>query len=315
MRRFGLHSLAIKAVFTVVLAPTVAHAAPAPVQGPAPPQPTVALGTTAFMDADGGPGTLVQIMTSGSTADRVYDASGDRVPVDFRQRAEGAIFHVAYISKIKVLGGYLGGEVLQPIAHVNLRAPGLRESTTGIGDTTVGMVLQYPRLTLLGRPLSVRLDLDVAAPTGSYERADNVNVGNKLWQVSPYVAWTWRVSERWELSNRINYNWSSVGHRPPLATQLKSWQPGDQLAVNLSASYAVAENWRVGIGGYTLQQLSDSKADGVRLANTRQSVFAAGPSIRWGRGKTALIASAYKEFGAENRSEGYQGVVRIMRVY
>jgi len=306
-------SRVITAVLAHALAQTVSHAAPA--TPPAPPQPAVGLGTTTFLDAEGGVGTLVQVLGSGYKATRVNDAAGEETLVDFRQHAEVALIHVAHTSNVKLLGAYLGSEVLLPLAHVSLRAGDLRESTTGIGDATVGMYLQWQKLALFGRPLSARLDLDIATPTGAYNRDRNVNLGNKLWQVSPYLAWTLRLSERWEISNRINYNWSSVSHRPPFATSHETWQPGDQIAVNLSASYAITERWRVGIGGYTLQQLRDSRTDGARLPDSRQSVFGAGPSARWNFGRTTMIASAYKEFEAQNRSEGYLGVLRLMRVY
>jgi hypothetical protein len=303
----------LKVLLAIAFIKSPAHAIPG--TPPAPPQPMAGLGTTTMLDAEGGVGAMFQVLGTAYRATCVNDASGHEAPVDFEQNAEVALLHFVYTSNVKLLGAYVGGEVLLPVAHVSLRADELRDSTTGVGDAIVGLFFQWQNLTLFDRPFSARLDLNIVAPTGSYDRDEIVNLGNNVWQISPYLATTLRVSARWEISNRINYSWSSVSHRPPNATMHDSAQPGDQLAVNLSASYAVAENWRVGISTYMLQQLSDSKTDGARLRDSRQSVLGLGTSARWSHGRTMLIVSAHKEFEAENRSEGYQGVLRMMRIF
>lgn len=313
MRRLALStSLVVTALLTIAFTQTIEAAPGTP---PAPPQPMVGLGTTTMLDAEGGVGSLFQVLGTGYHATRVNDASGDKAPVDFRQDAQSVLLHYVYTSNLKLLGANLGGEVILPVAHVNLHVGALRDSTSGVGDTILGLVLQWQQLTLFDRPFSARFDLNVVAPTGSFDRDEAVNLGNKLWQISPYIATTLRVTERWEISNRINYNLSSVSHRQPYATLHESAQPGDQLAVNLSTSYAINETWRIGIGSYMLQQLSDSKTDGARIRGSRQSVFGVGPSVRFSHGRTMVIASAYKEFDAQNRSEGDQGVLRLMRVF
>ena len=312
MRRLNT-SPVTKTVLTIALTQTMAHAAPG--TPPAPPQPMVGLGTTTMLDAEGGVGSLFQVLGTGYHATRINDDKGDAAPVDFRQDAQSLLLHYVYTSTLKLLGAYVGGEVILPVSHVNLRADALRDSTSGVGDAILGLVLQWQKLTLFDRPFSARFDLNVVAPTGSFDRDEAVNLGNKLWQISPYIATTLRVTERWEISNRINYNRSSVSHRQPYATLHETAQPGDQLAVNLSASYAINETWRVGVGSYLLRQLSDSRTDGARLSDSRQRVVGVGPSIRWSHGRTMVIASGYKEFDAQNRGEGNQGVLRLMRVY
>ncbi len=314
MHRPTIHtSPVIKALLIIVCTQTVAHAAPGTL--PAPPQPMVGLGTTTMLDAEGGVGSLFQVLGTAYHATRVNDASGNEVPVDFRQDAQGALLHYVYTSHFKLLGAYVGGEILLPLAHVNLHADALRDSSSGVGDAILGLVLQWQELSVFNRPFSARFDLNVVAPTGSFDRDEPVNLGNKLWQISPYIATTLRVTDRWELSNRINYNWSGVSHQPPYDTRHESAQPGEQLAVNLSASYGINETWRIGVGSYWLQQLSDSRTDGADIPDSRQRVFGAGPSARWSHGRTMVIASAYNEFEAENRSQGYQGVLRVMRVF
>jgi hypothetical protein len=314
MRHAALNSLsAIRALLIISLTQTMAHAAPG--TPPAPPQPMVGLGTTTMLDAEGGVGSLFQVLGTGYHATRVNDASGDKAPVDFKQNAQSALLHFVHTSNFKLLGAYVGGEIILPVAHVTLHADALKDSASGVGDAILGLLLQWQNLTLFNRPFSARFDLNVVAPTGSFDRDEPVNLGNKLWQISPYIATTLHVTDRWEISNRINYNWSGVSHRPPYGTQHESAQPGDQLAVNLSASYGINDTWRVGLGSYMLQQLSDSRTDDADIPDSRQRVFGVGPSARWSHGRTIVIASAYKEFEAENRGEGYQGVLRLMRIF
>jgi hypothetical protein len=64
---------------------------------------------------------------------------------------------------------------------------------------------------------------------------------------------------RWEISGRLIYDWSSPNTNPPVVLGALSAQPGDQFITNLSASYALGDHWRLGVGSYVLQQLSDSR--------------------------------------------------------
>ncbi len=153
------------------------------------------------------------------------------------------------------------------------------------------------------------------APTGEYSRDRIVNLGSNAWSISPYLALTWRFADRWEISSRTNFTWTSRSLAPPYATGLHDWQAGQQLAINLSTSYEIAANWRLGVGGYVLQQLTDSKTNGQRVVEARQGVGALGPGVSWSSGSTTLIINAYKEFGAVNRPEGYQGVLRFLTVF
>jgi len=306
-----------EAVISVMMMPSVAlgQAAPAPAPAPAPtpPLPTVALGTTTFLDAEGGPGTLLQWNSSAYVANRVNDGFRNRAPVDFSTDAEGVVLHVAHTTRTKFLGAYVGGEVLLPIARV--RSGQAIESTTGIGDPIIGAYLQWSDKRLLGRPFAARLDLGVAVPIGSYDRSELVNIGNRAWVISPYLAMTWQPIDRFEMSTRIIYNWAGKNTVPPHATNLRDWQAGEQLAVNFSGSYELSKDWRVGIGGYTQQQLSDSEVGGERILGNRQRVWGVGPGVRWRHGNTMLIFTAYKEFGAENRPQGYQGGLRIIALF
>jgi hypothetical protein len=100
------------------------------------------------------------------------------------------------------------------------------------------------------------------APTGSYSPHNAINFGQNAWQLSPYLAVTWRVTQRWEISSRLTYDWSSRNNNPSPAYGAADIQAGDQMEINMSASYAVSDNWRLGVSGYALRQLGDARIDG-----------------------------------------------------
>lgn len=282
---------------------------------PAPPQPPVDLGQTSFLDAEGRVGPLLELVGSGYGATRFNDDAGRPAGSDFHQTIGSGLIHPVYTSKITILGANLGGELLLPIAGVRNRSERMVDTGTGVGDGAAGAFLEWTKLRFLDRPLAVRFDVDVWAPIGSYRRDRAINAGSDVWQISPYLAFTWHGTDRWELSTRIIYDWSSDSNRPPSASGLSTWQPGDQLAVNLATSYALSPRWRLGIAGYALQQLHDAKADGHSIPASRQRVFAAGPGVFWKTGRTTFIGNVFREFEARNRPQGTLGLVRVLVAY
>ncbi len=110
------------------------QAAPAP----SPPLPPTGLGSTAFLDAEGGPGTLFQWNSNVYVANRVNDGAGNRAPIDFRNYAQVGILHVAHTTKFTFLGAYVGGEVLLPVANVNVGPGSVGGSSAGVGDAIFG---------------------------------------------------------------------------------------------------------------------------------------------------------------------------------
>ena len=72
---------------------------------------------------------------------------------------------------------------------------------------------------------------------------------------------------------------------------------------------------RLGISGYVLQQLTDDKINGNRIANSEERVFGIGPGLSYNQdnslAKVWITLNSYFETGAENRPEGIGVVLRI----
>jgi hypothetical protein len=57
-------------------------------------------------------------------------------------------------------------------------------------------------------------------------------------------------------------------------------QPGQAFHMNYAASYEVWENFRIGLAGYLLYQLTDDKVDGNDIGQSRERVIRLGPRAR-----------------------------------
>ena len=313
------HSWVAAGVSAFLGAFSFARAAGAPMAPPVS-QPQVDLGETSFLDGEAGQGGLLEVIGDGTTASYLTDANGSGLAGRHKLWSAGVILHPAYVSGISLLGGHLGVEGLLPFALVH---SGMGNSTAtlqgGVGDITLAPLVEWSGAHLLGRPLSVRLALQAVIPTGTYSPARTINAGQNSWQLSPYVATTLRITPRWEISSRLTYDWSSRNTRPAPAYDAGSTQAGDQLELNLSASYAAGtwagRNWRIGLAGYTLRQLDDARIGGEPVRGSRQQVFGLGPGFLSELGSATIIGTAYREFGTENRPEGFQAVLRLLQPF
>jgi hypothetical protein len=221
------------------------------------------------------------------------------------------VIHPILVANTSWLGAYPGVEVFIPFSHVyNGFAGTPSASNSGLGDITVAPFLEWSNVGPQGN-LSLRAALQFVMPSGKYRYVNPVNTGQGDWQVSPYLAATWQVSPKWEVSGRLIYDWSSAAGVSAADGGPGGWQPGDFLVLNSSASYAATTRLRVGIGSYMLRQLRSSTLDGISQPDNLERVSAAGPVARWQLGNTTILAAGYKEFGAQNRPEGFSFNVRL----
>jgi hypothetical protein len=278
--------------------------------------PPVNLGGSSFMDGVGGPGLLVREALGVFDASRFTDASGNAVPGQNTLFALTSATLVAYMPPLKVLGGSWGVEVLMPVVYAGLTTPSGSASTMGIGDITFSaLVWQAPPLLLAGRQFFQRLDLDVVAPTGEYVRTALIAAGSNLWSVNPYYAFTWLATDRIETSWRFHYLWNSTNNAPGPAYEAASIQPGQAVHVNGAASVAIVPEFRVGVAGYFLRQITDSHANGRPVPGSQEQVAALGPGVLAQVGALQFVGNVYGEFAVENRPRGVRASAVVMEVW
>lgn len=282
--------------------------------------PPMNLGETSFNDGVAFPGLLIEDAIAYYYANQMNDSQGDKKAGTNKLITVSNNFHVAYITKYKLLGGYYGIEALLPLADVDLtvNTPGgpVQDRERGFGDLTISpLILQWNDHKLFGMPYFHRFVVDITLPTGAYDQNHMVNAGSNLVTVEPYYAFTIMPIDKMEFSARLHYQWNSENDKSSNPAFSKV-QPGQVFHANYAASYEVLDinhlgKLRFGLNGYALQQLTDEKHNGASVSDTKERVFGIGPGIQLSNKGTSIYINGYFETGAENRAEGAKIQFRI----
>ncbi|MDO1583233.1 transporter [Rhizobium oryzicola] len=236
------------------------------------------------------------------------DGSGKEIPNNFHLEVETVSLAYFYMTDVELLGARLGFGGVLPLMNIsgrlNVPTPSgpfaISGSDFGLGDAAI-----MPLLLAWQAPPNffVNAGLQIQAPTGEYSASKAFNTGVNHWTITPILGATYISDGGFELSTQINVNFNTVNP----ATDYRS-------GIEYKQEFAVGQHidaWTVGVGGYAYQQISDDKGTGSRDGN-RARVFAAGPAISYFKpGMPLFTLHAYKEFGAENRPEGYNVALRL----
>jgi hypothetical protein len=275
--------------------------------------PTVNLGETNFEDAFGGPGWLLEEFPEAYVASELKDSNGNTVPGSNRVTADSTTTHVAFVSKKRVFGGSLAGEILQPLVDLDVQlANGTSSRLRGLADVTVGAGLQWAPKKIGGGVIANRVVLDVSLPTGKYSDRRPVNIGNHFVAVNPYYALTYE-RKKVEFSARFHYLWNSTNNDPFVGFGIRNMQPGQAFHVNYATSYELWKSMRLGFNGYWLQQLTDHQINGSDVHNSRERTVGLGPGIQIAGGTVWFRLNSYVETDVHNRPSGIKVTFRISK--
>ena len=276
--------------------------------------PTVNLGDTNFEDALGGPGWLLQEFPEAYVAGELKDSHGKTIPGNNRLTAYSTTTHVAFVSKKRVLGGWLSGEVLLPLVDLDVQlANGTSSRVRGLADLTVGTGLQWAPKKIGQGVLAHRVVFDFGLPTGTYNDRRPVNIGNHFVVVNPYYALTYE-RKKVEFSARLHYLWNSTNNDPFVGFGIRNMQPGQAFHINYAASYELWKNVRVGFNGYWLQQLTDHQIDDADVPSSRERTVGLGPGIQLSSRDVWFRLNGYVETDVHNRPSGIMVTFRISKV-
>src|SRR6266478_4580419 len=275
--------------------------------------PAVNLGDTNFEDAFGGPGWLLQEFPEFYVASELKDSHGKTIPGRYRVTANSTTTHVAFVSKKRVLGGWLAGEVLQPLVDLDVQlANGTSSRGRGLADLIVGTGLQWAPKKIGNSVFVHRFVFDVTVPTGAYSDERPVNIGNHFVVINPYYALTYE-RKKLEFSARFHYLWNSVNHDPFVGFGIRNTQPGQAFHVNYATSYEVRKNVRLGFNGYWLQQLTDHRINNVDVPYSRERTVGLGPGLQLGGRDIWFRLNGYLETDVRNRPSGVKMTFRISK--
>jgi hypothetical protein len=253
----------------------------------------VNLGSTSFYDGFSTmkPGVAVLQYLRYNDSNKIADKNGNDNPL-FQNPQIDAVTSVTQFSvgtPWAINGNRVGFDLLVPVTYINGKfGPGgmqLRDNGTGIGDITFGPYLQFKPLMMQGHPvLSVRVAVDVAAPTGKFDRTRDLNQGSGYWSINPYVAWTLLPAPKWEISGRTQYLYSldtSKISNPPAIPgfTFRNGQAGQLLWTNFDISREVTRGVAIGVNGFAVKQITNDRINGISLPDTKRSAVYVGPGL------------------------------------
>lgn len=281
-------------------------------------EPNLNLGLTSYLDGGvpAGPGLYATEYLQIYTADKLQGLSFPKQQVD----AVASLTQFIYLSKLKVGSASLGLDVIVPaVLSADVSDP--LKAKTGVGDVLIGPLIQFDPIMGANGPLFVhRIEFQVLAPTGEYDRNAAVQPGSNFWSFDPYWSGTLFLSPAWTVSTRIHYLWNGKNDdpSPQLANYLTSGnllssRAGQAFHMNFATEYAVTKELKLGLNGYYLQQTTDTEVNDIAVAGRKERVVALGPGLvySWGPDNNFMF-NAYKEFDAVNRPEGERFIMRYI---
>lgn len=285
--------------------------------------PLVNLGGTSFLDGLApGPGLYLNSYNQFYTAHRFTDASGDRLPLPKQEIDVFATLTQAYwVTPVKVGGGWLALSAVLPVVPLVHTDDGLGGAALGaqggVGDLFLGVAWQgEPVMGPEGMRLGQRFEFDVIAPVGSYDPALAINPGSNFWSLNPHWDVTYFVTPETSVSARLHWLCNFTNDDPSIAygPGVSKVKAGQAFHANFSIERAVAADLWLGLNGYALKQVTDTRIDGEPTAGSRERVFALGPGALYAiDDKASVFANLYFETGAENRSQGLRLNLRLAR--
>ncbi|MCK7578583.1 MAG: transporter [Chromatiales bacterium] len=282
--------------------------------------PSVNLGFTSFLDGGppAGPGWYAQQYFQVYRQGRLKDADGDDLRLPTGRGLEKAevdvnvsLTQLLYSSDQELLlGGKWGLNLMLPIVGFDID-PGdnlaLSNNSGNLGDLLIGPFLQWdPIMGPNGPRFMQRIELQMILPTGAYDADHALNPGSNVFSFNPYWAATLFLDPKWTLSWRLHYLWNAENSDPNSALRADDSQAGQAIHLNFASAYEVIPNrLRLGINGYYLKQITESKVDGRDLSDSKEQVLGIGPGLVYHVSKhDHLFANLYWETLAENRPEG-----------
>lgn len=251
-------------------------------------------------------GTL-GLRTNLYTASSVKDGSGNTRLSDFRINTLSVGAAYIKMTETQFLGANVGFGGIVPFldigGHLTVPTPGgplrLESQTFKLGDIQLFPVM----LQWQSKSLFVNAIAQVQAPTGAYDVNRLFNPGTNHWSFAPVVGVTYVTDGGFEVSSNFELDINTVNHK----TDYRS-------GMEFKHEFAVGQHLgpvTAGLGGYWYQQITDDSGPGSGDGN-RARVFALGPAVSYFEPGMPLVAfHAYKEFGAQNRAQGYATALRV----
>ncbi len=245
---------------------------------------------------------------------------------------------ITYLSANQWLGGNIGVTAMLPLVRRKIQLAGEAPTLTPVGSTPLGAVpglgaglssrvlggiatdsstygigdLEIAPLwhTEIGDHQSLSIAPTLILPTGDYDATQRANAGSgNFYTFRPSVQYAF-IGDGWDVGGRLVFSFNTRNKE-------NGYRSGNMLNFDYQVMKFVTEDVRVGLQGYTVQQLTGDSQDMTGIDSSllnsadlttgnKMRVHAAGPAVAWIKngGEMLLEGKFLKEFGAKNRTEG-----------
>lgn len=248
----------------------------------------------------------------------------------------GFIPRFIWISKLNILGGFYGQYLFVPVikADVRLNAGAPSHSVT-LSDSREGVYdLIYSPFVLTWHAknglLHAGTALDIFIPTGPYNKKHLVNIGKNFWTFEPVFTITGFLPQHPNLSASIKlmydfntknddflidpFTAAKIGNMA-LTGMKTHLTPGQEFHFDYGIDYALTKSFRVGIGGYFYQQVTDDKTSVGKVKNDKGRVFSIGPGVWYNYQRWFFDFHTSFETGVKSRPQGRTGFFNIVYAF
>jgi hypothetical protein len=229
------------------------------------------------------------------TADRLNDADGDKLPVDFDALIYANVLRGIWVSEAKILGGNFVMDALVPFQYTDLEVGAFKDDAFGIGD----IYIEPACIAWHGKQWDAALGYSIWAPTGEFD-AGSAEPGLGFWghMITAGATYYFDDKKTWAISLLNRYEFNTEQEDTDIT-------PGQQWTLEWGISKSLKPTIDVGLVGYYVLQTTEDSGPGA--SNDRGSVAGVGPEIVMLCPKLGLFTSLrYNyEFAAENRPQGH----------
>lgn len=265
---------------------------------------------------------------------------GMRSKIDINADTYALLPRITYLSPRRVLGANIGFTAMLPVMNrranftaspifagtpyagiaaaqplitsgINARIDTTQDGDqSGLGDLEVSPVLHWE----IGDHQAVTFAPTVVLPTGNYNVSRRVNTGyGNFYTFRPSVQYSF-VGDGWDLGGRAVMSFNT-------RNKDNGYYSGNMFNFDWQAMAFVSDDWRVGVQGYFVRQISrdtqnlsgfsDAEITERNLrkeiiSGNKTSVTAVGPAVGWlmNGGEMMVEGKFMREFNARNRTEG-----------
>ncbi|WP_437883252.1 SphA family protein [Pseudomonas sp. LRF_L74] len=240
------------------------------------------------------PGWYAQVYAQHYAADDLKGNDGHALDLDFRLRATVVAPRLVWVSESKVLGGDLAFQAIAPLVDLSVSVNGDRERRRGLGDVIFGPALGYH----YNERFHAVYALDIIAPTGSYERDRQANIGRNHWAFEPVAAFSYVDPDGLNLDLKLMYDFN-------LRNPSTDYRSGQEAHADYAVGWGLGNGWVIGVGGYLYRQVSADRQSGERVADSKGRALAIGPSIKYSSAAGWFVTGKWQqESGVRNRPQG-----------